>query len=160
MKKLIIIVAVFASLLSGCMIRPVHVPPDAFSASSALRIVQNHYRLVLIEEIDGYEDVQMKGMVALYIKDNKQFLLYAFKFQGESPRKYWSKIVKNFGIWSSRTYLDFPTSGLYSTRKSGKEIVVWWKNRWLFIAEGREDTETFASQVMDVYSRIGGRFGW
>ncbi len=142
------------------MIRPVHVPPDAFSLSSSLRVVQDTYSLISVENIDGYETIQAKGMMGIYTESDKMFLVYAFKFYDESPRRYWNQVVKRFGIWSSRTYLDFPTSGLYTTKKNGKEVVSWWKNRWLFIVEGKKDTEKFASHIMDLYAKLGGRSNW
>ncbi len=160
MKRIFIFSITLVLLLTGCMLRPVHVPPEAFSLSSALKVIQDSYSLMFIDDVDGYENIQAKGMIALYNKGGKTFLVYAFKFYDESPRKYWNRVAKNFGIWSCRTYIDLPTSGLYSTRSSGKEIVSWWKNRWLFIVEGKENTEQFASYMMDTFAKIGGRFNW
>ncbi|HEY8542307.1 MAG TPA: DUF3242 domain-containing protein [Pseudothermotoga sp.] len=158
MKK--IIVTFFALLLTGCMLRPVYVPPNAYSLTSALRSVQDGYTLIFSEEIDGYGTVRQKGVVASYLKDGASYLFYGFKFYNGSAKDSWKEIVKNFGIWSSRTYLDFPTSGLYSTKKDGKYIVAWWKDIWLFVVESSSNAEVFANYAMDNFARIGGLRRW
>ncbi len=158
MKKLITVLLIF--LLTGCMLRPVYVPPSAYSLTSAVRSVQDGYTMVFLEQIDGYGAVNQKGVVAGYLKDKTNYLLYGFKFYDGSAKDAWKKIVKEFGAWSSRTYLDFPTSGLYSTKKDGKYIVAWWKDVWLFVVESSSNAEVFANYVMDNFARIGGLKRW
>ena len=73
---------------------------------------------------------------------------------------YWKKIVKEIGIWSSRTYFDLLNSGLYSSKKDGKYIVVWWKDVWMFIVESSSNAEDFANYVMNWFAKLGGSEGW
>lgn len=158
MKKIVIVF--FILFLAGCMLRPVHVPPSAYSLNSAIKIVQDGYALIFLEEIDGYGSVRQRGVVASYLKDGANYLFYGFKFYNSSAKDAWKKIVKDLGTWSSRTYLDFPASGLYSTRKDGKYIVAWWKDLWLFVVESSSNAEVFANYAMDLFATIGGLRKW
>lgn len=158
MKKVAIII--FVLFLTGCMLRPVYVPPSAYSLTSAIRMAQDGYVLFFLEEIDGYATLKQKGVVASYLKDGVNYLFYGFKFYGKSAKDGWKNIVKDLGVWNSRTYLDFPTSGLYSAKKDGKYVVIWWKDVWLFVVESSSNAEVFANYVMDNFARIGGLRRW
>jgi len=158
MKK--IILALLILLLAGCMLRPVHVPPSAYSLSSAVKSVQDGYTMIFLEQVDGYGSVQQKGVVASYLNNEGNYLLYGFKFYEGSAKDGWKKLVKYLGVWNSRTYLDLPTSGLYSTKKDGKYVVAWWKDIWLFVVESSTNAEVFANYVMDNFARLGGLRRW
>lgn len=158
MRKVLLLFVVL--LLSSCMLRPVYVPPSAYSLTSALRLAQNGYALIFLEEIDGYGPIAKKGLVASYIRGDSSYLLYGFKFLGESPKDYWKKVAKQYGTWNSRTYIDLPNSGLYSVAKEGKYVVAWWRDVWLFVVESSSNAEKFANELMDVFARIGGASRW
>ncbi|MDI3494321.1 MAG: hypothetical protein PWQ72_448 [Pseudothermotoga sp.] len=159
MKKTLIVLLVLF-FFSSCMIRPIYVPPRVYSISSAVKSLQDSYLLVFVEEVDGYGPVEAKGVVASYVHDGKNYLFYGFKFYDESPKVYWKKIVKEIGIWSSRTYFDLLNSGLYSSKKDGKYIVVWWKDVWMFIVESSSNAEDFANYAMNWFAKLGGSEGW
>lgn len=158
MKKILLALLILS--LSSCMLRPVHVPPSAYSLTSAVRSVQDGYTMAFLEEIDGYGPVRQEGVEASYLRNGTSYLLYGFKFYQNSAKDNWKKIVKELGAWNSRTYLDLPTSGLYSIKKDGKYIVAWWKDIWLFVVESSTNAEVFANYVMDNFARLGGLRRW
>lgn len=156
MKK-IAVISLLIILLGGCAIRIADVPPRVYSLESAMQIVRGKYNLQHLEIVSGYENVELKGMVAIY-KDSKgqMYLLYGFKSLDDSPRTAWKSIVKKYGIWNLGTYLDFPSSGYYSVNKKGKYIVAWWKDVWLFVVESNESPKEFVKDLMNSFASLGG----
>lgn len=153
-KALICCVVLLLLNLWGCMVRSVNVPPNSYSPISAINIVQDDYYLNFTDVVDNVYSVRAKGIVASFEKEKKAYLLYVFKGDSSSAKEHWKALVKELGIWKARTYLDFPSSGLYSVSVDGKRIVAWWKKAWFFVAESSADTEKFADHVIDVYKQL------
>ncbi|MCS7174608.1 DUF3242 domain-containing protein [Pseudothermotoga sp.] len=156
MKKIFLVFFIL-SVLNGCTIRIVEVPPRAYSLESAVKIVQGKYVLVHTDIFDNYEGIDARGTVAIY-RDNKgqMFLFYGLKRFDGSSKNLWKSIVKKYGVWNFGIYIDLPSFGYYSTKKGGKTITAWWKDVWLFVVESSENSKGFVRDVMNAFAEVGG----
>ncbi|KAF2957190.1 hypothetical protein AS159_09130 [Thermotoga sp. Ku-13t] len=143
--------------LGGCTIRIAEVPPRVYSLESAMQVLRGKYSLIELETVSGYEDIELKGMVAVYVDaEGTMYLLYGFKNFEVSLRSVWKSVVKKYGVWNLGVYIDLPTVGYYSTGKKGKYIVAWWKDSWLFVVESNRNPKRFVGDIMDAFARLGG----
>lgn len=144
-------------LLGGCTIRIAEVPPRVYSLESAMQVLRGKYTLIELETVSSYEDIELKGMVAVYVDaDETMYLMYGFKDFEVALRNVWKSIVRKYGIWNLGVYIDLPTVGYYSTSKRGKYIVAWWKDLWLFVVEANKNPKHFVGDIMDAFAKLGG----
>ncbi|HBT39554.1 MAG: Uncharacterized protein XD58_1368 [Thermotoga sp. 50_1627] len=156
MKKIFFALAILL-FLSGCVMRIAEVPPRVYSLESAVQIPSGKYALLHLESVSGYEDIELKGMVAVYEgPDGSMYLLYGFKSFDDEPKKAWKSIVKKYGVWNLGVYIDLPSVGYYSVEKKGKHVVAWWKDVWLFVVESKGNPRGFVKDTMDAFARLGG----
>ncbi|MBC7122631.1 DUF3242 domain-containing protein [Pseudothermotoga hypogea] len=156
MKK-IFLALVILLFLSGCVMRIAEVPPRIYSLESAVQIPSGKYKLIHLESVSGYENIELKGMVAVYRgPDGSMYLFYGFKSFDDAPKKVWKSIVKKYGVWNLGVYIDLPSVGYYSVEKKDKHVVAWWKDVWLFVVESKGNPRDFVKDVMDAFARLGG----
>jgi len=139
--------------LSSCSMLRVSVPPESMSKESAIKVVANDYELVDIFKESDYLEVPFDGIVGVFRKEGDTFFLHVYKGEdSKSARNVWKEVADKLGMFWWRTILELPWSGRVSTKKGGKEIVCWWRNRWVFIAEGVEGTDEFVDHIMNTYN--------
>ncbi len=152
MKKSLIFLTLMI-FLSSCSMLRVSVPPESMSKESAIKVVANDYELVDIFKESDYLEVPFDGIVGVFRKEGDTFFLHVYKGEdSKSARNVWKEVADKLGMFWWRTILELPWSGRVSTKKGGKEIVCWWRNRWVFIAEGVEGTDEFVDHIMNTYN--------
>ncbi|WP_448521286.1 DUF3242 domain-containing protein [Pseudothermotoga sp.] len=156
MKKIFVALLILL-LLGGCVVRIAEVPPRVYSLESAVQVLAGKYTLLHLESVSGYEDVELKGIVAVYKgPDGRMYLFYGFKSFDEAPKKAWKSIVKKYGVWNLGVYIDLPSIGYYSVARKNKYVVAWWRDVWLFVVESNENPKDFVKDAMDAFARLGG----
>lgn len=156
MKKIFVALLILL-LLGGCVVRIAEVPPRVYSLESAMQVLAGKYTLLHLESVSGYEDIELKGKIAVYKgPDGRMYLFYGFKSFDAVPKEAWNSIVKKYGVWNLGVYIDLPSIGYYSARKKAKHVVAWWKDVWLFVVESNENPKDFVKDAMDAFARLGG----
>ena len=151
-RKLLILSALIV-LLGSCSMLKISVPPESMAKESAIKVVTNDYELIDIFKESDYLGVPFDGMVGVFKKDGNTFFLHVYKGENsKSAKNVWKKIADRLGMFCWHTILELPWSGRVSTRKNGKEIVCWWRNRWVFVVEGIRGTDEFVDHIMNTYN--------
>jgi len=153
MIRKFLIFSVLIVLLGSCGVLRVSVPPESMAKESAIKVVANDYELIDMFKESDYLEIPFDGMVGVFKKDGDTFFLHVYKGEdSKSAKNVWKKIADKLGMFWWRTILELPWSGRVSTKKDGKEIVCWWRNRWVFVAEGMKKTDEFVDHIMNTYN--------
>jgi len=151
--KRFFIISLLMIFLNSCSLLEVSVPPESMAKESAIKVIANDYKLIGIFEESDYLGIHFEGLVGIFKKEGNTFFLHVYKGKDvKSAKSVWKKITNKLGMFWWRAILELPWSGGVSTEKNGKEIVCWWRESWVFIAEGVEKTDEFVDHIMNVYN--------
>lgn len=154
--KILLLLLVAFSILSSCtnVFNPPSLP-GSYSISSAIFILDGKYRLVEIDEISSLYGVELgKGLYGIF--DDFDGMFYVFKCLDKSTTKEnWKKLTSRFGSILKINYfkMNLIDRGYMQTKFQGLDVIIWWKDKWLFAITGK-DSKEFYEYVNKVYRMV------